>query len=32
MLDAIEFGAKWLKNHLWKPADGDDLKDETNDM
>ena len=25
MLDAIEFGANWQKNHLWKPADGDDL-------
>lgn len=21
--------AKWQKQHLWKPADGDDLKDET---
>ena len=25
MLDAIDFGANWQKNHLWKPADGDDL-------
>ena len=25
MLDAIEFGAKWQKSNLWKPADGDDL-------
>ena len=25
MLDAIEFGAKWKEEHLWKPADGDDL-------
>ena len=25
MLDAIEFGAKWQKEHLWKPADGEDL-------
>jgi hypothetical protein len=25
MLDAIEFGAKWQAENLWKPADGDDL-------
>lgn len=25
ILDAIEFGAQWKKEHLWKPADGDDL-------
>ena len=25
MLDAIEFGAKWQKENLWKPADGEDL-------
>jgi hypothetical protein len=25
MLDAIEFGAQWQKENLWKPADGDDL-------
>ena len=25
-------GAKWQKENLWKPADGEDLKDETNDM
>ena len=23
--DAFKAGAKWGKNHLWKPADGDDL-------
>lgn len=30
--EAFKDGAKWQKEHLWKPADGDDLKDETNDM
>lgn len=25
-------GANWQRKHLWKPADGDELKDETNDM
>lgn len=25
MLDAIEFGAKWQKKHLWKDAQGNDL-------
>lgn len=25
MLDAIDFGAKWQKNHLWKSAEGPDL-------
>jgi hypothetical protein len=25
MLDAIEFGAKWQAENLWKPADGDCL-------
>ena len=25
MLDAIEFGANWQKEHLWKSADGNDL-------
>ena len=25
MLDAIEFGAKWKAENLWKPADGNDL-------
>ena len=24
-VDAFKDGAKWQKNHLWKPADGDDL-------
>jgi hypothetical protein len=24
--------AKWQKENLWKPAEGNDLKDETNDM
>ena len=23
--DAVKLGAKWQKEHLWKPADGDDL-------
>ena len=23
--DAVRLGAKWQKEHLWKPADGDDL-------
>ena len=23
--DAVKLGAKWKGNHLWKPADGDDL-------
>ena len=27
MLDAIEFGVQWQKEHLWKLADGDDLPD-----
>ena len=27
MLDAIEFGAKWQKENLWKPVDGKDLPD-----
>lgn len=27
MLDAIEFGVQWQKEHLWKPADGNDLPD-----
>ena len=25
--DAVKLGAKWKENHLWKPADGDDLPD-----
>ena len=25
--DAVKLGAKWKGNHLWKPADGDDLPD-----
>lgn len=25
IIKAIKFGAKWQKEHLWKPADGDDL-------
>jgi hypothetical protein len=29
VIDAVKAGAKWQENHLWKPADGDDLKDKT---
>ena len=31
-INAWKAAMDWQKNHLWKPADGDDLKDETNDM
>ena len=32
LMYAFKAGSKWQKENLWKPADGDDLKDETNDM
>jgi hypothetical protein len=27
MINEFIHGAKWQKEHLWKPADGNDMKD-----